>query len=468
MQQAAQIRSIAQESSKKSKLRPWIEAGGLVAGLGIIELALHVRTRPVDLMAVAVVLGGARFGYLVGGGVGLLAGTLSLMDTPTGPGGALYLLADRGAIAVAFAYLALGALVGLVGDVPREQARRAKDELEATKAGHAALQERYEVLLSAKEALDRRIVGQVQTVVSLYEAARELEALDPKRVLGGVLRLLQRFLEVEAASVYALEGDHLVLAEALGARPGRAQRLDLDTSVLGAVARTGRPMPLPSPETDPAGAVLLAAPITRPDGEVRGVLVVEQMPFRQLTPATRQMVDLLSDWGSRALANSEAYAAARDRQRDHPVTGIHQVHYMDERLPAEWSLARRYKLPLTMIMVRRADLEHATEDAWEVGAREVSAVLKQRVRTIDLLGHHRTRDAFLLALPVTPLEGACILAERLAAALPGTRVAVGANGSGLPDAEALLHALYALVTGPQPDGPVAVVPNLPPEGGEGA
>jgi GGDEF domain-containing protein len=190
------------------------------------------------------------------------------------------------------------------------------------------------------------------------------------------------------------------------------------------------------------------------------------MPFRQLTPATRQMVDLLADWGSRALANSEAYAAARDRQRDHPVTGIHQVAYMDDRLPSEWSLARRYKLPLAIIMVRRADLAHAEEAAWERGAAEVAGVLKQRVRTIDVLGHHRTRDAFVLALPVTPLEGACILAERLAAALPGTRVAVGANGSGLPDAEALLHTLYDRVCAPA-EGPLAVVPNLPAEG-EGA
>jgi GGDEF domain-containing protein len=258
-----------------------------------------------------------------------------------------------------------------------------------------------------------------------------------------------------------------VLAEGVGERPQRPARLALDTTVLGTVARTGRPMPLPAPDTDPAGAVLLAAPITRTDGEVRGVLVVERMPFRQLTPATRQMVDLLADWGSRALANSETYAAARDRQRDHPVTGIHQTAYMDDRLPSEWSLARRYKLPLTIIMVRRADLASASDEAWEKGALEVSAVLKQRVRTIDVLGHHRTRDSFLLMLPVTPLEGACILAERLAAAIPGTRVAVGANGSGLPDGEALLHALYELLTGPD-TGPVAIVPNLPPEGGEAA
>ncbi|MDB5097165.1 MAG: diguanylate cyclase [Cyanobacteria bacterium RYN_339] len=465
MQQAAQIRVVAPEPVKKSKYRPWIEAGALVACMGAIEMALHVHTAPVDLMAVAVVLGGARFGYMVGGGIGLLAGTISLMETPTGPGGALYLLADRGAIAVAFGYIALGALVGLVGDVPREQARRAKDELAATNVGHAALEERYELLMSAKEALDRRIVGQVQTVVSLYEAARELEALDPRKVLGGLLRLMARFLEVESASVYALDGDQLVLAESLGARPERKARLDLATTALGAVARTGRPMPLPAAESDPAGAVLLAAPITRTDGEVRGVLVVEKMPFRQLTPATRQMVDLLADWGSRALANSETYASARDRQRDHPVTGIHQTVYMDDRLPSEWSLARRYKLPLTIIMVRRADLEHADETAWEKGALEVSAVLKQRVRTIDVLGHYRSRDAFLLMLPVTPLEGASILAERLAAAIPGTTVAVGSNGSGLPDGEALLHALYALVTDPA-GGPVGVVPNLPPEGGE--
>jgi PleD family two-component response regulator len=175
------------------------------------------------------------------------------------------------------------------------------------------------------------------------------------------------------------------------------------------------------------------------------VVAVEQLPFRQLTPATVQMLGLLADWASRALANSEAYEQAQEQQRDHPVTRVHRVAYMQDRLNQEWSAARRYQLPLSVIMVHLPALDNAPENVWAEQAAPIAAELKSRVRNIDVLGHYRTRGSFMMVLPVTPLEGAKILGGRLAEALPGALVGVASNQEGHTSAEALLQTLQTQV-----------------------
>ena len=65
--------------------------------------------------------------------------------------------------------------------------------------------------------------------------------------------------------------------------------------------------------------------------------------------------------------------------------------------------------------------------------------------------HHRTRDTFLMLLPVTPLAGARVLAGRLEAALGDCVVVAGSNEEGHADAEALLQALQSAAFGPLPE-----------------
>ncbi|HEY9724775.1 MAG TPA: GAF domain-containing protein, partial [Oscillatoriaceae cyanobacterium] len=282
-----------------------------------------------------------------------------------------------------------------------------------------------------------------QTIASLYESARELESLVPQQIPPAMLRLLARFLEIEAASVYLLEGDRLVLAAAQG-EAERALSLGADHP-LYTVAVRHEPLAVTREEDHARAGVYLAAPLVHADGRPRGVVAIERLPFRQLTPATRQMLALLADWASRSLANSETYQEAQEQQRDHPVTRIRRVAYMNDRLAQEWSAARRYELPLSVVLVRHPGLDTAEGAAWEQGAVAVANVLKSRLRNVDVLGHHRSRGSFLLVLPVTPIEGARILTSRLAEALPDCLLAVGGNQEGHADAESLLQALQSVV-----------------------
>ncbi|HEY9723407.1 MAG TPA: hypothetical protein V6D47_15455, partial [Oscillatoriaceae cyanobacterium] len=193
--------------------RPWAEG---LAGLICAWCLMHVGVNPpgVALDALVVVIAAARYGYVVGVGLGLIAAAVSLAIAGQGPVSLFAVFMDRSHLSQAFAYVAAGAVVGLVGDLPRVAAQRLRDELLRMHENYSQLDQRHAVLLDAKEAVDRRIVGQAQTIASLYESARELESLVPQQIPPAMLRLLARLLEIEAASVYLLEGDRLVLAAA--------------------------------------------------------------------------------------------------------------------------------------------------------------------------------------------------------------------------------------------------------------
>lgn len=391
----------------------------------------------IDAPALVVALIAARYGYGRGVVTGLVSSAVALALLGLGVGSLLHIFAARAELAQALAYPLIGVLVGLVGDLPRNALLRANEESDRLASNLAQSVARHDVLLAAKEAVDRRVVGQVQTLASIYESARELETLDPRQIAPAITHMLARFVEAEAAAIYLGTDTRAELVAALGEHPRREAWVS-PVDVANRAANGSLP--------DAEGAWLMAAVMPGPDGRPRGAILIESLPFSLHTAGTRQVIALVAEWAGRALANAETHAAARESQRDHPATGIRRSAYMEERLVAEHSAARRYNLALSLIMLRApaiAGLFAEDEAAWAMGAAPIAAELRQRVRTNDVAGHFRADDGFLLILPCTPLEGARILASRIQQALPGTVVAVNAFDESKQDAAGLLATLIA-------------------------
>lgn len=391
----------------------------------------------IDAPALVVALVAARYGYGRGVVTGLVSSAVALALLGQNVGSILQVFVARAELAQALVYPLVGVLVGLVGDLPRNALRRANEESDRLASNLAQSTARHDMLLAAKEAVDRRVVGQVQTLASIYESAREMETLDPKQIAPAITHMLARFVEAEAAAIYLGTETRATLVAAIGEHVRREEWVS-PVDVADVTAEGG------PPETE--GAWLMAAVMRGPDGRPRGAILIEALPFRQHTAGTRQVVALVAEWAGRALANAETHATARESQRDHPATGMRRGQYMEERLLAEHSAARRYNLALSLIMLRApaiAGLFTHDEAAWARGAAPIAAELRRRVRTNDVAGHFRSDDAFLLILPCTPLEGARILASRIQEALPGTHVAVTAFENPEQNADSLAASLIA-------------------------
>jgi len=99
-----------------------------------------------------------------------------------------------------------------------------------------------------------------------------------------------------------------------------------------------------------------------------------------------------------------------------PLLGIHNRRYLDRRLVDEVSRARRYGLPLALLMI---DVDHFKNinDTYghQVGDQvliKIAALLARSIREVDVVARYGGEELVVI-LPSTPAANATILAERL-------------------------------------------------------
>ncbi|HID57223.1 TPA: diguanylate cyclase [Candidatus Poribacteria bacterium] len=98
------------------------------------------------------------------------------------------------------------------------------------------------------------------------------------------------------------------------------------------------------------------------------------------------------------------------------LTGLYNRRYLNERLTEEIERARRYKYPISCLML---DLDHFKDvnDTYghQVGdlvLEEFARILKNSTRVVDIVARYGGEE-FLIVLPMTNLKGAQTLAERV-------------------------------------------------------
>lgn len=435
------------ESPDTRKTALWLESAiiVLVAWALTRVLGLGLNFIGLDLIQLAVAIVAARSGFWPGLFAGLLGSVALLMDAHLPPEHFVLLATGQRLSAIGcLGPLALGIVLGWVGDAHRHKQRKLHQETSRVLDDLSELRTHHEVVARAKEVLDRRIVGQVQTITAVADAAKALESLAPEAILPATVKLAARYLEAEAVSAYSVDGFRLRLTASEGDLPGRPSVVKVDEGVLGAVARTGEPLGVRSAVELANSPVLMAAPVKDANGMVRAVLAVERLPFSHLVPSSMQLLELLAEWASRSWSNSETLKKAQELQAVHPITGAMRVGLVLERYRQEFSVARRYKLPLSLVLVRQPRLLDLPSDQRAEAAVPLVVALRRLTRDVDLLGHYRTDDAFLLVLPATPRQGVEILESRIRAAVPDVVSVIACNDEQPNNPEDLLQLLQVL------------------------
>ena len=110
---------------------------------------------------------------------------------------------------------------------------------------------------------------------------------------------------------------------------------------------------------------------------------------------------------------------------DDELTGLRNEGYIAQRVEESVRLARRYEVPVAWVLIGVDDLAGVGERFGESFADHVLVQAahrpKRSVRSTDLLSRYG-RQEFLLLAPLTTLQGAAVLAQRLLAAVAGEPV----------------------------------------------
>jgi diguanylate cyclase (GGDEF)-like protein len=312
-------------------------------------------------------------------------------------------------------------IVGEIREVQKRKFEELQSDLEGLREAFDQLSRSYETVNKAKQELDTRIISQEHTLSTLYDAAQALKSLQEKEIYPAVLQLVRNFISAEACSIYMLSENRLKLISSSG-DPTKGQRkidADVDDGMMGRAFSSGETVSLnffvsakDFDEHDGSG-IIISAPLVNSNKQTLGVLNIEKLPFVKFNPQTVRMASLLADWCGAAIENARTYKETKDRNISDDITGAYTYGYLRERLKEEFSRARRYKHPLSVLSLDIADFPSFSAEVKRDVLTVLSLVLQNKLRSVDLLFHGSDPGRYIIVLPDTPLEGAQVAKERV-------------------------------------------------------
>src|SRR5690606_8280121 len=167
---------------------------------------------------------------------------------------------------------------------------------------------------------------------------------------------------------------------------------------------------------------LLVAPVRGRGAEGGALVVLEgETPFR---PRDLEVARLVSTHAQAALHNAERYHQAKERAFVDDVTGVYNARYLFTALDHEIRRAERYDSQIALLFLD-VDRFKAVNDQHGhlVGSRtlrRLAEVLGSCIRQVDTLARYGG-DEFTILLVDTGLDAGLAIAERIRAAVAGSR-----------------------------------------------
>lgn len=371
---------------------------------------------------IVILLIATRYGFRGGFWTGFLAAGIYVALLRLGRHDlSLWELADTRYLVTPVLFLVVGMIVGEIREVQKRKFEQLESDHESLREAFDQLSRSYEAMDRAKEELDTRIISQEHTLSTLYDAAQGLKSLQEKEIYPAALELLKDFLSAEACSIYMLSDNRLKLVIGSGdpAKLERKKEVDPGDGMMGRAFSSGETVSLNFFVSSrdfsqlEGSEIIISAPLVNSKKQTLGVLNIEKLPFVKFNPHTVRMASLLADWCSAAVENARTYKETKDRNISDEITDAYTYTYLQERLKEEFSRARRYKTPLSVLSLDIVDFSVFSDQVKQDVLTVLSLVLKNKLRDIDLLFHGSNPGRYVIILPNTPVEGALVPKQRI-------------------------------------------------------
>jgi diguanylate cyclase (GGDEF)-like protein len=246
---------------------------------------------------------------------------------------------------------------------------------------------------------------------------------DADKMLAEIVAQLQETFHFDHIGVGILDygtKEIQIRAEAGTTAKAYGKRIPLGVGIMGRVARTGQ-RALEQTKGEPLLGIMadarsvLCIPISY--GEtLLGILNVESRSENAFAPEEVLILQTLADLLSTALHNAFVFQRMEHQSITDALTGLKTRRYFTEALQAEFKRASRSGRPLSVVLI---DLDKFKEVNDSMGHLEgdlvlahIGRLLDQKVRQSNVVARFGG-DEFMVLMPETGVEQACILSERL-------------------------------------------------------
>jgi diguanylate cyclase (GGDEF)-like protein len=279
----------------------------------------------------------------------------------------------------------------------------------------------------SREYLESR----VQALQDLIEVARAVvSTLDLDSVLQAILSSAQKFSRMPAGSIALYDETHQQLTlhahNGLTANFVKRERWEvLPGGLTERVLREGEILYVEDTEQTPCFrnpvAVnegirsLICVPLVVKESTL-GILYLDDFVPRTFDREEMNLIPVMASFAAMAIANAKLHKRTRVMAITDELTGLHNHRYFRQVYRLEFSRAKRYAKPLSLIMLDVDDFKKLNDTyGHPAGDRVLEAIgeiILSTVRAVDY-GFRYGGEELVVILPETPRESALHVAERL-------------------------------------------------------
>jgi len=261
-----------------------------------------------------------------------------------------------------------------------------------------------------------------------------ITTLNPEEMLVDIAELLDKGLGFDHMGIAILDyasKEVVVQAEAGSRRGALNQRLALNGSFLGRVARTGRMNIVRDFAEEEDNCSLLegsasgvALPILFAD-QLLGVLYVETATPASFSDEDLLLLNTLADLIAGALHNALAFQKAQEQAITDGLTGVKTHRFFMDALSAEWKRCTRAGRPFTLALIDVDRFKFINDFQGHLEGdlvlKRLGQIFEQGCRSSDVVARYGG-DEFVILMPETDAEQGKLLAEKLRSCVLTDRV----------------------------------------------
>ena len=363
-----------------------------------------------------------RYGFRGGLTAGIMGGILLLVLMKAGePDMTVKQFLSYKYLETPILFLIAGTFIGELREMQKRQFAGLCEVYGEVQNSLHVLSKKYDALITAKQELDTRIVGQEQTISTLYESAQALKSLKEEDIYPAVLKIVKDFISAEECSIYKTTGHKLKMITNSGWKDESSydNETDLDQGLMGKAFSTRKTFTINEVLTGDKShgfsdhRLIISAPIMNSKKVVTGVLNIEKLPFVKFNPQSVKMTSLLADWCGSAVENARTYKESKDHNIADDITGAYTYEYLCIRLEEEFNKARRYKFIFGILVLEIVEYDAISETKKQEIMPVFSTVFGNVVRKTDLLFVGRNPGTFVFLFPFTPIKGITVVKKKL-------------------------------------------------------
>lgn len=284
-------------------------------------------------------------------------------------------------------YLFIGLVVGYSMERKNNQLEQQQVSLAELEDKHAFLNGVYHDVREVKEELQLRILNSGDSYGKIYSITKELESLEPEKVLMATVNVVKSIMSAPYVSIYTVnrDGTYLRMAANSGSSEHMGKSLKVsDYPFISTAIQSGQMFVNKHLADDEP---LMCAPI-QDKGTVLAVVMIDGLAFEKFSLYHQNLFKITVDLVSSALSKAFTFIQATEEQRYIEGTAILRNEVFQEIVNSKRIAQMEHDTPYLILRSRGID-----NDAQ---LRETSQAIAAMLRETDYIGLHA--DGHVLVL----------------------------------------------------------------------